>query len=331
MKKVINNPDDVVREMLEGMTLAYPEQVRNLEGTTVLVRKDAPVDNKVAIVSGGGSGHEPAHAGYIGPGMLDAAVAGEMFTSPTPDQVIEAIRAVDSGQGVFLVIKNYTGDVMNFEMAREMAEAEGISVEQVIVNDDVAVEDSSFTTGRRGIAGTVFVHKIAGAKAAAGGSLKEVKEAAEKVVANTRSMGVALSPCTIPGAGKPNFQLEDDEMEVGIGIHGEPGTKREKIAPADDIAEELLQKVLEDSVDFDKSEVAVMVNGLGATPESELFIVNRYVHSKLSEKGINVTHTFVGEYMTSLEMAGFSITLMKVDEEMKQLLDAEAAAPAFHR
>ncbi|WP_102336438.1 dihydroxyacetone kinase subunit DhaK [Salimicrobium jeotgali] len=331
MKKVINNPDDVVREMLEGMTLAYPEQVRNLEGTTVLVRKDAPVDNKVAIVSGGGSGHEPAHAGYIGPGMLDAAVAGEMFTSPTPDQVIEAIRAVDSGQGVFLVIKNYTGDVMNFEMAREMAEAEGISVEQVIVNDDVAVEDSSFTTGRRGIAGTVFVHKIAGAKAAAGGSLKEVKEAAEKVVANTRSMGVALSPCTIPGAGKPNFQLEDDEMEVGIGIHGEPGTKREKIASADDIAEELLQKVLEDSVDFDKSEVAVMVNGLGATPESELFIVNRYVHSKLSEKGINVTHTFVGEYMTSLEMAGFSITLMKVDEEMKQLLDAEAAAPAFHR
>lgn len=331
MKKVINNPEDVVREMLEGMTLAYPEQVRNLEDTTVLVRKDAPVAGKVAIVSGGGSGHEPAHAGYIGRGMLDAAVAGEMFTSPTPDQVIEAIRAVDSGQGVFLVIKNYTGDVMNFEMAREMAEAEGISVEQVVVNDDVAVEDSSFTTGRRGIAGTVFVHKIAGAKAAAGGSLKEVKEAAEKVVANTRSMGVALSPCTIPGAGKPNFQLEDDEMEVGIGIHGEPGTKREKIAPADDIAEELLQKVLEDSVDFDKSEVAVMVNGLGATPESELFIVNRYVHSKLREKGINVTHTFVGEYMTSLEMAGFSITLMKVDEEIKQLLDAEAVAPAFHR
>ncbi|SIS86041.1 dihydroxyacetone kinase subunit DhaK [Salimicrobium salexigens] len=331
MKKVINNPEDVVREMLEGMTLAYPEQVRNLEDTTVLVRKDAPVAGKVAIVSGGGSGHEPAHAGYIGRGMLDAAVAGEMFTSPTPDQVIEAIRAVDSGQGVFLVIKNYTGDVMNFEMAREMAEAEGISVEQVVVNDDVAVEDSSFTTGRRGIAGTVFVHKIAGAKAAAGGSLKEVKEAAEKVVANTRSMGVALSPCTIPGAGKPNFQLEDDEMEVGIGIHGEPGTKREKIAPADDIAEELLQKVLEDSVDFDKSEVAVMVNGLGATPESELFIVNRYVHSKLREKSINVTHTFVGEYMTSLEMAGFSITLMKVDEEIKQLLDAEAVAPAFHR
>ncbi|SDY19655.1 dihydroxyacetone kinase subunit DhaK [Salimicrobium album] len=331
MKKVINNPEDVVREMLEGMTLAYPEQVRNLEDTTVLVRKDAPVAGKVAIVSGGGSGHEPAHAGYIGRGMLDAAVAGEMFTSPTPDQVIEAIRAVDSGQGVFLVIKNYTGDVMNFEMAREMAEAEGISVEQVVVNDDVAVEDSSFTTGRRGIAGTVFVHKIAGAKAAAGGSLKEVKEAAEKVVANTRSMGVALSPCTIPGAGKPNFQLEDDEMEVGIGIHGEPGTKREKIAPADDIAEELLQKVLEDSVDFDKSEVAVMVNGLGATPESELFIVNRYIHSKLREKSINVTHTFVGEYMTSLEMAGFSITLMKVDEEIKQLLDAEAVAPAFHR
>ncbi|SIS65859.1 dihydroxyacetone kinase subunit DhaK [Salimicrobium flavidum] len=331
MKKVINQADDVVEEMLEGFRMAHPGYVRALEGTTVLLRNDAPVSGKVALISGGGSGHEPAHAGYIGTGMLDAAVAGEMFTSPTPDQIIEAIKAVDSGNGVFLVIKNYTGDVMNFEMAREMAEAEGISVEQVVVNDDVAVEDSSFTSGRRGIAGTVFVHKIAGAKAEAGGSLQEVKQMAEKVVANTRSMGVALTPCTIPGSGRPNFQLEDDEIEVGIGIHGEPGIERKKISSADDIAEELLQKVLKDSVDFNDSEVAIIINGLGATPESELYIVNRYVQNRLKESGIKVTHTYVGEYMTSLEMAGFSITVMKVDEEMKQLLDAGADTPAFRR
>ncbi|SDJ79047.1 dihydroxyacetone kinase subunit DhaK [Salimicrobium halophilum] len=331
MKKVINQADNVVREMLEGFEEAHADYVRSLEGTTVLLRKDAPVTGKVSLISGGGSGHEPAHAGYVGEGMLDAAVAGEMFTSPTPDQVFEAIKAANGGEGVFLVIKNYTGDVMNFEMARELAEAEGISVEQVVVNDDVAVEDSSFTNGRRGIAGTVFVHKAAGAKAAEGASLEDVKKVAEKVVANTRSMGVALTPCIVPGSGKPSFTLEEDEMEVGIGIHGEPGIERKKITSADDIAEELLQKVLQDSVDFQGSEVAVMVNGLGATPASELYIVNRYVQKRLRDNDIQVTHTYVGEYMTSLEMAGFSITLMKVDEELKQLLDARADTPAFRK
>ncbi|WP_347862931.1 dihydroxyacetone kinase subunit DhaK [Salimicrobium sp. PL1-032A] len=329
MKKVINDPEHTVTEMLQGFEAAHPDYVKSLDGTTVLLRKEAPVDGKVSLVSGGGSGHEPAHAGYVGEGMLDAAVAGEMFTSPTPDQVFEAIKAVDGGAGVFLVIKNYTGDVMNFEMARELAEAEGISVEQVVVNDDVAVEDSSFTNGRRGIAGTVFVHKIAGAKASEGASLREVKRVAEKVVAHTRSMGVALTPCVVPGSGKPSFTLEEDEMEVGIGIHGEPGIERKKITSADEIAEELLQKVLQDSVDYKGAEVAVMINGLGATPASELYIVNRYIQQRLHDYDVTVTHTYVGEYMTSLEMAGFSVTLMKMDGELKQLLDAKVETPAF--
>ncbi|MCP8615447.1 dihydroxyacetone kinase subunit DhaK [Salirhabdus salicampi] len=330
MKKIINDPNQVVQDMLAGIVSAHPDDVKQVPNTTVIARKDAPVANKVALVSGGGSGHEPAHAGYIGKGMLDAAVAGEVFTSPTPDQVHEAIKAVDSGNGVFLVIKNYTGDVMNFEMAAEMAAAEGIQVEQVVVNDDVAVEDSSFTTGRRGIAGTVFVHKIAGAKAEAGGSLEEVKGVAEKVVANVRSMGMALTPCTVPAAGKPSFTLEDNEMEVGMGIHGEPGIERKVISSADAIAEELTGKVLED-IDYSNSEVAVMVNGLGSTPEMELYILNNKVQQILSDKGINVYKTFVGEYMTSLEMAGCSVTLLKLDDELKELLDAPSSAPAFRK
>lgn len=329
MKKIINDPNQVVQDTLKGLIAAFPNQVTQVPGTTVVTRKNAPINGKVGLVSGGGSGHEPAHAGYLGEGMLDAAVCGEMFTSPTPDQVYEGIKAVDGGAGVFLIIKNYTGDVMNFEMAAELAEAEGINVEKVIVNDDVAVEDSTFTTGRRGIAGTVFVHKIAGAKAAAGGSLEEVKGVAEKVVANVRSMGMAISPCTVPAAGKPSFELEDKEMEVGIGIHGEPGIERKEIGTADEIAEELTQKVLSD-LDYAGSEVGVMVNGLGSTPESELFIVNAKVHDVLTKKGINVYRTFVGEYMTSLEMAGCSVTLLKLDEELKELLDAESKAPSFH-
>ncbi|UFT98612.1 dihydroxyacetone kinase subunit DhaK [Radiobacillus kanasensis] len=328
MKKIINDPNQVVQDMLKGLVAAFPESMKQVPDTTVIVRKESPVQNKVGLVSGGGSGHEPAHAGYVGAGMLDAAVCGETFTSPTPDQVFEAIKAVDGGVGVFLVIKNYTGDVMNFEMAAELAEAEGIQVEQVVVNDDVAVEDSSFTTGRRGIAGTVFVHKIAGAKAEKGGSLQEVKTVAEKVVANVRSMGMALSPCTVPAAGKPSFELADNEMEIGMGIHGEPGTERKAIASADEIAEELTAKILED-IDYSGSEVAVMVNGLGSTPEMELFIVNAKVHEILSKKGIQVYKTFVGEYMTSLEMAGCSISLLKLDEELKELLDSESKAPAF--
>src|SRR5699024_8759354 len=299
--------------MMEGMILASKDKLKRIVGTSVIARKDAPVRGKVGLVSGGGSGHEPAHAGLVGKGMLEAAVLGEVFTSPSVDQVFEGIKAVDSGKGVFLIIKNYTGDVLNFEMASELAEAEGIDVAQVIVNDDVTVEDSSFTTGRRGIAGTVFVHKIAGAKADLGGTLKEVKEVAEKTVANARSMGMAIHPCAIPAAGEPNFTLKENEMEVGIGIHGEPGIERKAIARADEIATELTAKILSDLNVAKNDEVAVMVNGLGATPEMELFIVNKKVQEILAEKQINVYQTFVGEYMTALEMAGCSVTLLKLD------------------
>ncbi|WP_337018175.1 dihydroxyacetone kinase subunit DhaK [Oceanobacillus massiliensis] len=316
--------------MISGMIAAHPEKIKPLTGTTAITRKDAPVAGKVGLVSGGGSGHEPAHAGYVGKGMLDGAVAGEVFTSPTPDQIYEAIKAVDGGKGVFLIIKNYTGDVLNFDMAAELAELDGIQVDKVIVNDDVAVEDSSFTTGRRGIAGTVFVHKIAGAKAEQGASLEEVKNVAEKTVANVRSMGMALMPCTVPAAGKPSFQLDENEMEIGIGIHGEAGIERKPISTADEIAKELTDKILSDMDLSQNDEVAVMVNGLGSTPEMELYIVNSKVNKLLTEKGIRIYKTFIGEYMTALEMAGCSLTLLKLDDQLKSLLDAESEAPAFH-
>ncbi|TDT61364.1 dihydroxyacetone kinase subunit DhaK [Fonticella tunisiensis] len=329
MKKLINNPEVVVEEMMQGIVLAYPQYVRKLDCGNVLVRKDAPCVDKVALVSGGGSGHEPAHGGYVGKGMLDAAVAGAVFTSPTPDQVYEAIKAVAGDKGVLLIIKNYTGDVMNFEMAKEMAEMEGIRVESVVVNDDVAVENSTWTTGRRGIAGTVFVHKIAGAAAEAGEDLDKVKEVAEKVIANVRSMGMALTPCIVPAAGKPNFTLGENEMEIGMGIHGEPGTHREELKPADDITTHLMSKILEDMNLSHGDEVAVMVNGLGATPLMELFIVNRKVHELLNESGVKVYKTFVGEFMTSMEMAGCSVSLLKLDDELKALLDAPSDTPGF--
>ncbi|WP_156288358.1 dihydroxyacetone kinase subunit DhaK [Oceanobacillus salinisoli] len=329
MKKVINDPNEVVQDMIKGLIAAHPTSLRQIPNTTAIARKEAPVLNKVGLVSGGGSGHEPAHAGYVGKGMLDAAVAGEVFTSPTPDQVYEAIKAVNGNNGVFLIIKNYTGDVINFEMAAELAEADGIQVEKVIVNDDVAVEDSSFTTGRRGIAGTVFVHKISGAKAEQGASLEEVKRVAEKTVVNVRSMGMALTPCTVPAAGKPSFSLDANEMEIGIGIHGEAGIERKNIASADDIAQELTEKILNDIDYVEGDEAAVMVNGLGSTPEMELYIINKRVSEILEEKGIRVYKTFVGEFMTSLEMAGCSVTLLKLDAELKSLLDAESHAPAF--
>ncbi|WP_040210374.1 dihydroxyacetone kinase subunit DhaK [Clostridium polynesiense] len=328
MKKIINNPEYVVEEMLEGIVAAHPEYIRKLENVNVLVRKDSPVQGKVALVSGGGSGHEPSHGGFVGKGMLDAAVAGSVFTSPTPDQIYEAIKAVASDKGVLLVVKNYTGDVMNFEMAKEMAEMDGLKVDHVVVNDDVAVEDSTWTIGRRGIAGTVFVHKIAGAKAEAGGTLEEVKSTAEKVVANVRSMGMALSPCTVPAAGKPNFTLGENEMEIGMGIHGEPGTHREELKSGDEIVEHLLNKILDD-MNLNNDEVAVLINGLGSTPLMELYIANRKVNLMLKEKGIKVYKTFVGEYMTSIEMAGFSISLLKLDEELKELLEASADTPGF--
>ncbi|MDP9751730.1 dihydroxyacetone kinase subunit DhaK [Thermoanaerobacter pentosaceus] len=329
MKKLINNPNDVVKEMIGGLLAAHPSYLRKLDNIDVIVRKDAPVEGKVGLVSGGGSGHEPAHAGYVGYGMLDAACPGAVFTSPTPDQIYEAIKAVDGGKGVLLIIKNYTGDVMNFEMAREMAQMDGMEVDEVIVNDDVAVENSTWTQGRRGIAGTVFVHKIAGAKAQEGASLQEVKRVAEKVIANVRSMGMALTPCTVPAAGKPSFTLAEDEMEIGIGIHGEPGTHREKIKPADEIVEHLMEKIINDLPYKENDEVAVMINGLGATPLMELYVANRKVAEILKDKKIKVYKTYVGEFMTSLEMSGFSITILKLDEELKTLLDAKADTPAF--
>lgn len=328
MKKLINDPNNVLVDMVDGLVAAYPEYLNKLDNVNVLTRTHK-AENKVAIVSGGGSGHEPAHAGYVGFGMLDGAVCGEVFTSPTPDQVYEAIKATDNGQGVLLVIKNYTGDVMNFEMAKEMAEMEGIQVEQVIVNDDVAVENSLYTAGRRGIAGTVFVHKISGAKAENGGSLEDVKRVAEKTIENVRSMGMSLSSCTVPAAGKANFTLGDDEVEIGMGIHGEPGTHREKISSADQIAEYLVSKILSDISIVTGDEVSVLINGLGSTPNMELYIVNKKVNEILKDKGIKIHKTFIGEFMTSLEMAGCSISILKLDDELKSLLDAKANTPAF--
>ncbi len=327
MKKIINAVDHVEEQMVEGMIKAYPKYLRRVEGTNVIARAQKKTD-KVALISGGGSGHEPAHGGYVGTGMLDAAVPGAVFTSPTPDQIYEGIKAIATDKGVLMVVKNYTGDVMNFEMAADMARDEGINVEEVVVNDDVAVDGSLYTVGRRGVAGTVFVHKIAGAKAETGASLKEVKATAEKVIANVRSMSMAIRPCTVPAAGKPGFELGDDEMEIGIGIHGEPGTRREKLRPADEIVDILLEKILAD-IDYSNSEVAVMVNGCGATPLMELFIANNRVADVLKDKGIKVYNTFVGEYMTSLEMEGFSISLLKLDDELKTLLDARADTPGF--
>ena len=327
MKKIINSVEQVENEMVLGMAKAYPQYVRKLDCGNVVVRANRK-EGKVALISGGGSGHEPAHGGYVGEGMLDAAVSGAVFTSPTPDQIYEGIKAVATDQGVLMVIKNYTGDVMNFEMAGEMAQMEGIKVAQVVVNDDVAVKDSLYTVGRRGVAGTVFVHKIAGAKAEPGASLEEVQAVAQKVIDNVRTMGMAIRPCTVPAAGQPGFELNDDEMEVGIGIHGEPGTHREPLKKADEIVDLLLEKILAD-LDYSGKEVAVMINGSGATPLMELFIVNNRVSDVLAEKGVKVYKTLVGEYMTSIEMEGFSISLLRLDDELKELLDAKADTPAF--
>ena len=325
--KIINAVDQVENQMVQGLVKAYPDKLKKLEGGNVVVRANKK-EGKVALVSGGGSGHEPAHAGFVGEGMLDAAVPGAVFTSPTPDQVYEAIKAVDAGEGVLMVVKNYTGDVMNFEMAAEMAEDDDIEVKEVVVNDDVAVENSTFTTGRRGIAGTIFVHKCAGAAAEAGKSLDEVQAVAQKVVDNVRSMSMAITPCTVPAAGEPGFELGENEMEIGIGIHGEPGVEKKELEPADQIVDTLLGKILADDVDYSGSEVAVMVNGCGATPLMELYIVNNHVQDVLAEKGIKVYKTFVGEYMTSLEMQGFSLSLLKLDDELKGYLDAHADTPA---
>jgi len=327
MKKFINEVSEVENQMIEGMVKAYPDCLRKLDCGNVVVRAKKK-EGKVALISGGGSGHEPAHGGFVGYGMLDGAVAGAVFTSPTPDQILEGIKAVATDKGVLMVIKNYTGDVMNFEMAGEMAEAEGIHVASVVSNDDVAVKDSLYTVGRRGVAGTIFIHKIAGAKAEAGGTLEETKAVAEKVIANVRTMGAAIEPCMVPAAGKPGFELGENEMEVGIGIHGEPGVSKEPFKSADAIVDELLSKILAD-IDYSGSEVAVMVNGSGGTPLMELFILNNHVADVLASKGIKVYKTFVGNYMTSIEMKGFSLSLLKLDDELKTLLDADADTPAW--
>ena len=333
MKKIINDPKHIVDEMTEGLTLAYPHYVKRValaeKDQTVIVRSHKKT-GKVALVSGGGSGHEPSHAGYVGEGMLDAAVCGAVFTSPTPDAVFEAVKAVDAGKGVLLVIKNYTGDVMNFEMAGEMAEAEGIKTAKVIVNDDVAVMNSTWTVGRRGIAGTVLVHKIAGAAAEAGLDLEAVRNIGERVIANVRSMGIALSPCTVPAAGKPGFELGDDEIEIGLGIHGEPGVTRGKLKAADELAEHILvDYILKDNPINPGEEVAVLVNGLGGTPLMEQFIINRRVHAILTQKGIKIYSTNVGNYMTAIEMAGFSVSVLKLDGELKKYYDAVANTIAW--
>jgi len=329
MKKLINGVESVEEQMILGLVKSAPNKLRKLDEGNIVVRAQKK-EGKVALVSGGGSGHEPAHGGFVGHGMLDAAVAGPVFTSPTPDKIFAGIQSVATDKGVLCIVKNYTGDVMNFEMAIDMAKDEDIEADYVVVNDDVAVKDSLYTTGRRGVAGTVLVHKIAGAKAEQGASLPEVKAVAEKVIANVRTMGMAISPCTVPAAGKPGFELADDEVEIGIGIHGEPGTTREKISTADETAKKLLDKILAD-IDFKGHEVVVMVNGMGATPLMELYVINNFVQDYLKEQGVKVYDTMVGNYMTSIEMAGFSLTLLRLDEEMKALYDAEADTPALKR
>ena len=327
MKKIINNPNEVVSDMLRGMAKANPK-IRYLgEGVEVIARAEKS-PGKVGLITGGGSGHEPSFGGYVGKGMLDAAVAGNVFSSPSPDRIIEGVKAADGGAGVLMVIMNYSGDIMNFQMAREMVEFDGIKTDIAVVKDDVAVEDSTWTTGRRGIAGTLFVHKVAGAAAEMGKSLPEVKAAAEKAIANVRTMGMAMTPCILPAVGKPGFTLGEDECEIGMGIHGEPGINREKMSSAKELAAKLLQKIFDDC-DYAGSEVAVMVNGLGGTPLMEQYILYDEVENILREKGIRIYKAFVGNYMTSLEMAGVSVTLLKLDDELKAYLDYPSEAPAF--
>lgn len=328
MKKLINAVEMVEEEMVLGLVKSDPSLCK-VEGQNIVARANKKV-GKVALVSGGGSGHEPAHAGYVGEGMLDAAVCGAVFTSPTPDAVLEGIKAAATDKGVLCIVKNYTGDIMNFEMAIEMAEDEDIKADYVVVNDDVAVKDSLYTTGRRGVAGTVLVHKIAGAKAEQGAELEEVKEVAEKVIANVRTMGMAIAPCTVPAAGKPGFELTDTEMEIGIGIHGEPGTSREDLKSANAIAQELMDKILDD-IDYVGKETVLIINGMGGTPLMELYIINNFVHDYLTEKGVKIYDTMVGNYMTSIEMEGFSITLLRLDDELKALYDAPACTPALKK
>jgi len=329
VKKLINDPEHVVNESVEGFGLAHADVVAVHTDPIFVTRAGGAVQGKVGLVSGGGSGHEPLHAGFVGLGMLDAAVPGAVFTSPTPDQVAPAIQAADGGAGVLAIVKNYTGDVLNFETAAELADAEGVTVRSVVVNDDVAVEDSLYTAGRRGVAGTVCVEKIAGAAAERGDDLDAVVAVAEKVIANVRSMGVALTACTVPHAGKPSFDLPEDEIEIGIGIHGEPGRRRIPLASADEITEMLLTPVADDLKLASGEKVLLFVNGMGGTPQSELFIVYRRARALLEGRGVEVVRSLVGNYVTSLEMQGASVTVLRLDDELTALWDAPVHTAAL--
>lgn len=327
MKKLINAPEMVVHQMLEGLVAANKDTLRLIPEKKIILRKDCPVKGKVALLSGGGSGHEPDQGGFIGEGMLDAACAGEVFASPAMDAIYEATKMIATDKGVLYLVKNFSGDRMSFDMAKEMAQAEGIKVETVLMNEDVAVENSTHTIGRRSMAGALFAYKIVGARAEEMVSIDQLKALGEKVNANLRSMGMALTSCTTPAKGSPTFQLGDDEIEMGVGIHGEPGIKKIKIKTADEIAEELMEKISKDLPYKEGDEVAVIVNGLGGTPIMELYIVFRKVSKYLEERGIKLFKSYIGEYVTSLDMAGCSISLLKLDQEMKRLLLAPVNIP----
>jgi phosphoenolpyruvate---glycerone phosphotransferase subunit DhaK len=329
MKKLINDPADVVKEELQGIAAAHADRVRVMTDPNVIVRVDAPVQGKVGLVSGGGSGHEPMHGGFVGMGMLDAACPGEVFTSPTPDQMLAATQAVNGGAGVLHIVKNYTGDVLNFEMAADLAGEEKIQVEAVVIDDDVAVQDSLYTAGRRGVGATVLAEKICGAAAEQRRSLAEVAELCRKVNANARSMGMALTSCIVPAAGRPTFELGETEMEIGIGIHGEPGRQRRQVAPAREIVELLTTPIVEDLPFRSGDRVLAFVNSMGGTPLIELYVVFNDLHRFLADRGIEITRNLIGPYITSLEMQGCSITLLKLDDELTALWDAPVNTPGL--
>ena len=314
MKKIINKPENVVTEMLDGLAYVHNDLVHRVEGFDIIVRNEK-VSGQVGIISGGGSGHEPAPAGFVGDGMLSAAIAGAVFTSPTPDQILEAIKEADQGAGVFMVVKNYSGDIMNFEMAQELAEMEGIEVASVVVDDDIAVENSLYTQGRRGVAGTIFVHKILGHAAREGKSLTDIKVLADKIVPNIHTIGLALSGATVPEVGKPGFVLAEDEIEYGIGIHGEPGYRKESMQPSRLLAEELTGKLLEAFDAKSGDRYALLINGMGATPLMEQYVFANDVAGLLRDAGLEVAYRKLGNYMTSIDMAGLSLTLMKIEDE----------------
>jgi dihydroxyacetone kinase-like protein len=329
MKKLINRVDDIVSESLRGMAAAHPDLLDVHLAPDYIVRRGAPLEGKVALVSGGGSGHEPMHGGFVGLGMLDGACPGAIFTSPTPDQIYECTRRVSGGAGVVHIVKNYTGDVLNFEMAAELAQGDGTEVLSVVINDDVAVQDSLYTAGRRGVGTTVLAEKMAGARAEEGGSVVEVADVVRKVNEGGRSMGMALTSCIVPAAGKPTFDLADDEMEIGIGIHGEPGRERMRLEPADRIVDRLIGPVLADLPFRSGDRVLAFVNGMGGTPLIELYVAMRRVAEALGENGLRLERSLVGSYITSLEMAGLSITLLRVDDDLLRLWDAPVLTPGL--